>query len=155
MGAVSEATAPMVIGALEAVEFAIGRAKAGGCRQGGEVCARCLLHRCRERAGSEGIGEGAGAFFERRQIGRCVLSHRPRVFEPGGIVIADDGLALARGKVPPTPLRGAVGEVPGKQESELGRAARWNRPLLTNRAYGAAGCWLVQQSPVLREGVPK
>src|SRR5450631_3234703 len=125
----------MVIGALEAVKFAVRCAKAGGRRQGGKVCARRLLHRSRQRAGSESIGEGASTLFERSQIRCRVIGHRPRIFEPRGIVIADDGLAFTRGKIPSAPLRCAVWEVPGQQESEFGGPARRNRPLLTNRAY--------------------
>ena len=89
------------------------------------------------------------------EICRSVFGHLPRIFEPRGIVIADDGLALARGKVPSAPLRGAVGEVPGQQESEFGRPAGRNRSLLAKSAYRAARCGLVQQCPILRKGIPK
>ncbi len=71
--------------------------------------------------------EGAGALFQRWQVRRRVYGHFPRVFEPRGIVISNDGLALARGKVPATPLRRAVGKMPGQQKRELGRATAGNR----------------------------
>src|ERR1700678_4361786 len=103
----------MVVGALEAMEFAIRGAKAGGRCQRGKVSARRFFNSRGQRAGGECVGKGARAGFQRLEICRRIFGHLPRILEARGIVVADDGVALARGKVPSTPLWAAVGEVPG------------------------------------------
>src|ERR1700733_8813574 len=103
----------MVIGAVEAVEFAIRSAKAGGGCQRGKVSARRFFYRCGQRAGGQSVDKSARAGFQRLEIGRGIFGHLPRIFESRGIVVADDGVAVALGSVPTAPIWGSVGEVPG------------------------------------------
>ena len=109
----------MIIGALEAMKFAVRGAKAGGGCQRGKVSARRFFHRCGQRAGGQSVDKGARAGFQRLEIGRGIFGCLPRILEARGIVVADDGVALTLGSVPSAPIWGTVGEMPSQEEGEI------------------------------------
>src|SRR5271168_3241859 len=110
----------MIVRSFKAVKLSIRCAEARRRRQRGKVSARRFLDRGRQRARSERIHESSRAFLERWQIRSRVCNRLPCIFESRGIVVADDGLALARGSFPSAPLRRSIGKVPPKQKSEGG-----------------------------------
>ncbi len=120
MSAVSVTTTAVVINALEATEFTVGSAEAGGRNQGGQVGHGGFLYRGRQGSLAHRRQERVHPFFQRGQVGRCVFGRVPGVAETLGVVIADDCIPVCLSVgIPTAPGRCPVREMPGQDECVL------------------------------------
>ena len=135
--AASVAAAGVVVGAFEAVEFAVGGAEADGRYQGGEVGAGCVLDGGGDGRFAHGGGKPAGLFLEGWQVFGGVFGGGPGVGEARGVVVADEGVFIAGRGAPAAAPRRAVGEMPGEKERVIGVGAGRDGAAERERAHGS------------------
>ena len=155
VGATAVAAAGVIVGAFEAVELAIGGAEADGGDEGGEIGAGGVLDGGGDGGFAEGGGEAAGLLFEGVEVRGGVIGGGPGVGEAGGVVIADEGVFVALGSVPAAAARGAIGEVPGEEEGEIGVRAGGDGAVEAEGADGAAGFGFGAEFAIGGEIVPE
>lgn len=134
MGAVAVAGAGFIHDALPAHEVSGGQAEDGLGAESGGVEEGGLLDDVRVRALGDRIDKPDGPMFAGGEGGSLFFQHLPCILVEGGIMIADEGAAVA--KVPGIVPVGAIGEMPGEDESVGGAAFGGDRLLHVEGGHG-------------------
>src|ERR1019366_3625874 len=155
VGATAVAAAGVIVGALEAVELAVGGTEADGRDQGGEIGAGGVLDGGGDGGLAEGGGKAAGLLFQGTEVRGDISGSGPGVGEAGGVVVAYEGVLVALGSVPAAAARRAIGEVPGEEEGEIGMRAGRDGAVEAESADGADFGGFGAEFAIGREIVPK
>src|ERR1017187_3031692 len=102
------------------MEFAVGGAEADGGDQGGEVGAGGVLDGGGDGGLAQSGGKPAGLLLEGLEMCGRVFGSGPGIGKARGVVVAQEGIFIARGGTPAAAARSAIGEMPGKQERVIG-----------------------------------
>ncbi len=141
--------------AFEAVELAVRSAEARLRDERGQVGGGTVLRGRRKRALTDRISEAAGAALEIVEMFGEVARGVPGIWEACAVVVANQGAALSRCRVPPAAIRRAIRKAPADGKGEICGRARCDRALQTDGSHRSRLRGLRPERAIVREVVPE